>query len=150
MGFYPLRVTIHGIPFDTHFVCPIDGESNLRFPVYLNSVNPSGLTQPYGPIGDDRLIHPGGIERPADPPSGSGSFFRPAPSGLERDYRYAATEGFGRDGYRAFSDINWYEAYWSCPNDHYFIYPSGANLPDGALNGNMSDNFNIKPFSNFA
>jgi hypothetical protein len=152
MGLYKRRILVHGAPVDTTLVCPFDGLSNLSYPVYLNSVNGSGLPQPRGPIGDDSLVHVSGITRPAWNADPTG-YFRAAPSGLARTYTRAyanGTDGFGKDTYTAFSEVNWYQNYWACPSGHHFIFPSGlsSDMPGGAAQGNVSDT--VPPaFGNF-
>jgi len=149
MGLYPIRILVHGAPVDTHLACPFDGLTNITFPAYRNKYNASGLVQPIGPIGDRGEIEISGIVRPNWNPNPSG-FHRPAPSGLERDHLYAwefgnATSGpgaFGHDGVRNFDEVNWYQAYWTCPSGHFFIYPSGvaADMPAGFQAGMTVNN----------
>lgn len=152
MSIYKRRILVHGAPVDTTLVCPFDGLTNLRYPAYRNSINGSGLVQPYGPIGDDKLVHVSGITRPAwnSDPTG---YFRAAPSGLSRTHTHAyatGSDGFGRDTFTNFSDINYYQNYWVCPSGHYFIFPSGlaSDMPGGAAQGNVSDT-PPAPFGNF-
>lgn len=135
MGLYPIRILVHGAPVDTHLACPFDGLTNLTFPAYLNKINGSGLVQPMGPIGDNSLPVVSGIARPRTPNAAGNAFHRTAPSGLERDYESPADfqRAFGRDGQKRFEEANWYQAYWTCPSGHFFIYPSGvaADMPAG-------------------
>lgn len=142
MGTYPIRILVHGAPVDTHLACPFDGLTDLQFPAYRNKINASGLVQPYGPIGDDALVHMSGIVRPNWNPDPTG-YFRAAPSGLTRVHNHAwANDGYnGVDKVTNYDDINYYQAYWTCPSGHFFIFPSGvsADLPGGAYSGNRSN-----------
>ena len=152
MALYARRILVHGAPVDTHLACPFDGTTNLKYPSYLNEINGSGLPQPYGPIGDDGLIHVSGIAAPSWNPDPTG-FFRPAPSGLAYSHTMAyanGTDGFGLDVHTNYREVNWYQAYWKCPNGHFFIYPSGvaADMPGGASVGNISE-VPPAPFGNF-
>lgn len=152
MSLYKRRILVHGAAVNTHLACPFDGTTDLKYPVYLNKYNPSGLVQPYGPINDNKLVSTNGIVRPRynDDPSG---YFRPVPSGLQHTYTHAyanGTDGYGRDNYTAFKEGNWYQNYWTCPSGHFFIFPSGvaADMPGGAAVGNNSNTPPSK-FGNF-
>ena len=141
MSIYYSTQIVNGYPMKITKACPFDGLTNLTFPVYLNHYNASGLVQPYGSVGDNNLIVPSGIVRPAWNPQPSGNF-RAAPSGLSETFTmgYAmGTDGFGLDQRTYYSEINWYQNYWTCPNGHFFIYPSGIGYPSTTGMSNISD-----------
>lgn len=143
MGVYKLRTFINGVPLDLYKACPSCDSSNIRYPVYRNELNPTGLTQPMGPVDDSGIIQVSGIARPItnDEPSG---YFRPAPSGLERTFKrpYANEGSMGRDTVTYYAEVNLYEAYWFCDDCHNFFVtpvPQKSSLPSGAAGLVMGD-----------
>jgi len=156
MGEYRLRTLVNGAPIDLLKACPECDSSDINYPVYRNELNPTGLSQPEGPINDDGFIEISGIARPSanDNPSG---YFRAAPSGLQRTYNRAyANEGsMGVDKVTYFSEINLYEAYWMCNSCHAFFVkpvPQKSSLPSGSaglVTGDFLHPGNIDSFSQF-
>lgn len=157
-GTYYVEQIINGLPQTQIKCCPIDGDIYLAYPAYLNNTNASGLSQPWGPIGDNGLIHSSGITAPSgyylDASGNATAYARPATSGLTRGpYEWPAfggggmnwqepnmagvygsglqqgTTGTGFDGHTDFMETNWYQPYWLCSSGHYFLYPSASGLP---------------------
>jgi hypothetical protein len=162
-GTHYIRQIINGLPMDQIQCCPFDGNTNLAYPAYLNNSNTKGLSQPFGPIGDNGMIVPSGIAAPNSTGYDPSGYIRPVPSGLQRGpFAWPAfggggmnyqepnmagvaapalpqgTTGTGFDGHTDYLEANWYQPYWLCQNGHFFLYPSasGMPLPDGYLNGN--------------
>lgn len=154
MATYKKTILVHGAPVTIDMACPYDGLTQLTFPVYLNHYALSGLPQPYGPINNNNNISVSGIVRPASFQQADPSAYVPyAPSGLARTHIDSAaqgTDGFGFNQVTNYLESNWYQNYWTCPNKHFFIYPSGvgSEYPIGSQVGNIS-NVPPCPFGNF-
>jgi hypothetical protein len=142
MGQYPVRITVNGASIDSYKACPFCDSIELDWPAFVNRINPSGLTQPWGPVDDDFVIHPNGIVRPADG--------RPAPSGLTHHYDYAwANDGYhGIDNVTQYGELNHYQQYWyciTCSGCFTSPVPQSSSLPGGVVNGSVNIPINVLP-----
>ena len=154
-GTYYIQQIINGLPQTQIQCCPFDGTTQLAYPAYLNNINPSGLTQPWGPIKDQGLISPSGIVSPTGYGPDPSGYARPVPSGLQRGPLpwpafgggglnwqepnmagvfnpglQQGTTGTGFDGHTDYQEANWYQPYWLCKNGHFFLYPAASGMPE--------------------
>jgi hypothetical protein len=144
MAHYPVRITVNGMPIDSHKACPFCDSIELDWPAFVNRNQPTRLSQPLGPVGDDFVIHPNGIVSPTDG--------RAATSGETDYYKYPwANDGYhGKDSVTYYGEMNHYQQYWYCLTCSGFFtspVPQNSSLPGGVVNGSVDYPFNTTPES---